>query len=113
MCKCHSHPAGDPLNRDDPTPKFAFLYKIIYGLVAIDLPPSVVHPRQIQIYTRIIFCKYLFYPLQSCNRIGWRKTLHYCITAHFWLFQKGSVHHAINGNAIFFLTFHCSLVSVL
>ena len=49
-------------------------YRIIYGLVAIDLPPYVKHPTQIsqknshplvyhQIHTRVDYYKYSFYPL--------------------------------------------------
>ena len=54
--------------------RFCLLYKIIYGLVAIDLPPYVEHPTWIsqknshhlvyrQIHTRVDYYKYSFYPL--------------------------------------------------
>ena len=64
-------------------------YKIIYGLVAIDLPPYVEHPARTsrknshplvyrQIHTGADYYKYSFYPLQSCNGIGCHPKLHYC-----------------------------------
>ena len=58
--------------RDDS--RLCLFYKIIYGLVAIDLPPYVEHPTRIsqknshplvyrQIHTRVDYYKYLFYTL--------------------------------------------------
>ena len=53
--------------------RLCLFYKIIYGLVAIDLPPHVVHPLRIlrnshplcfrQIQTTVDYYKYSFYPL--------------------------------------------------
>ena len=63
-------------------------YKIIYGLVAIDLPPYVEHPTRIsqkilqpfvyhQIHTRVDYYKYSFYPLaiMQWNRLPSRIAL--------------------------------------
>ena len=53
--------------------RLCLFYKIIYGLVAIDMPPYVVHPSRIlrnshplgfrQIQTTVDYYKYSFYPL--------------------------------------------------
>ncbi|MCG7878314.1 MAG: reverse transcriptase family protein, partial [Candidatus Thiodiazotropha endolucinida] len=54
--------------------RLCLFYKIVHGLVAIDLPPYVVHPTRIshknshplvyrQIHTRVDYYKYSFYPL--------------------------------------------------
>ena len=64
--------------------RLCLFYKIIYGFVAIDMPPYVVHPSRIlwnshplgfrQIQTTVDYYKYLFYPLELCNGTGCRHT---------------------------------------
>ena len=73
--------------------RLCLFYRIIYGLVAIDLPPYVEHPARTsrknshplvyrQIHTGADYYKYSFYPppppLQSCNGTGCHPKLHYC-----------------------------------
>ena len=61
--------------------RLCLFYKIIYGLVAIDMPPYVVHPLRTprnshtlcfrQIQSTVDYYKYSFYPLSivQCNRL--------------------------------------------
>ena len=65
-------------------------HEIIYGLVAIDLPPYVVHPSRIlrnshplcfrQIQTTVDYYKYLFYPLAI---VQWNRLPPQSTSAHF------------------------------
>ena len=110
LCKVKEISWADPARRPDS--RLHLFYKIIHGLVAIDLPPYTVHPIKIlksqshdlcfhQIHTRVDFYEYSFYPIVQWNLLPQN------ITAHFWLFQmKWAVCHAINASTLF-LTSHC------
>ena len=102
--------------------KLCLFYKIIYGLVAIDMPPYVVHPLRTlrnphtlgfpQIQYTVDYYKYSYYPLSI---VQWNQLPAHIALLPTFDFLRGHSQSpsAINVSVLFlnFLAYHCQPVS--